>query len=122
MAQFDSIPDLAEAADELGGLTVVTLGELREVLGYNRLGVRVLAEIADKLREHGLGYYPQHVLDSNPAPRFSEEVRVYKVGAPLGVIVEAILNPTDIGDERLREAAGGRPAEILRTIRELLAE
>ncbi|HEY9438822.1 MAG TPA: hypothetical protein VIS29_09240 [Streptomyces sp.] len=48
----------------------VTLGELREVLGYNRLGVRVLGEIARSLQDEKLGYLPIWALEDNDVPRY----------------------------------------------------
>lgn len=39
----------------------------------------------------------------------------------MGDIVSAVLDPTNRGDERLREGAGGEAAETLKQIRELLS-
>lgn len=101
----------------------VSLGELREALGHNRLGVRALEQIATSLAGEGLGYFPEWVLtDQNQAPRYGDVVRVFRKGTGLGEVVTAVLEPTDRGDERLKEIADGDAVEILSMIRLLLAE
>ncbi|QNE22421.1 hypothetical protein F1D05_36640 [Kribbella qitaiheensis] len=115
---------VAKATEENGNLITATLLELREALGYNRLGVRVLGYIADGLDGEGLGYFPQWVLDSdsNEAPRSENVIRVFKKGTAVGNAISAVLEPTNKGDELLRESAGGDAAETLKRVRELVAE
>ena len=123
MVSYKSMKDVAEAAKENGDLMPVTLGDLRESLGYNRLGVRVLAEISQKLANAGLGYFPRAVLDDNEVPRFDHALRVFTKRSSLGELVQAVLDPTDSGDERLREAAtSGASSAVaaLDQIREIL--
>lgn len=123
MSRFGSMQDVAAAVEESGDLLPVSLGELREALGYNRLGIRVLNEIAEKLAGEGLGYFPLDVLsDRNDAPRYGDVVRVFKKGTALGQVVTSILEPTIPGDERLKEIAGSDAANILKSIRALLAQ
>lgn len=61
-----------------------------------------------------------------PLPNDQNKViRVYSRNSDLGEIVEAVLHPTDVGDERLRAAAGseaGQAVEQLEAIRDILAE
>jgi len=122
MAKYDNMKDVAEAVQESGDLLVTSLGELREALDYNRLGVRVLQEIGRKLEGEGLGYFPEWVIDENSNPRYGDEVRVYKRGTPIGDIVDAVLRPSNAGDERLRQEAGGDASELLNRIRALVTE
>ncbi|MFF0909731.1 hypothetical protein ACFWZW_03460 [Microbacterium enclense] len=121
MTKYNSMKDVASAVDENGDLLPVSLGELREALGYNRLGVRVLNEIAAKLAGEGLGFFPLDVLsEQNDAPRYGDVVRVFKKGTALGQVVTSVLEPTVAGDERLKEIAGSDAANILKEIRALL--
>lgn len=124
MTKYSDMKDVATAVEENGNLLTVTLLELRTALGYNRLGVRVLGFIADGLDGEGLGYFPEWVLDGdqNGAPRAGDVVRVFKKSTSVGEVISAVLEPTNRGDERLREVAGGEGAETLKRIRELLAE
>ncbi len=123
MSTYTGMSEVGDAVDENGGLLAVSLGELREALGYNRLGVRVLGQIATSLAGEGLGYFPEWVLtDQNPAPRYGDVVRVFRKGTGVAEVVTAVLEPTDRGDERLKEIAGADAVEILNKIRLLLAE
>lgn len=88
---------------EEGGLTIATLKELREALGYGRLGKWVLGEIAEALDQEQLGYFPIGMLmpETNPEPRQWDEVWVYrKDSSPLARVLEAALNPGRAEDVR----------------------
>lgn len=62
-----------------GGLVRTTLGELREELGYARLGCHVLAELAESLALEGLGWFPAWRLspDGNRQPHRGQELWVF---------------------------------------------
>jgi hypothetical protein len=123
MSTYSGMKDVADATRENGDLMEVTLGDLREALGYGRLGVRVLLEIGRELNEVGLGYFPADVLHANGIPRYGDTLRVYTRSSPLAALVEAVTDPTDTGDEKLREAASSGGSTALATltrIRELL--
>jgi len=79
-----------------GGLTEATLGELREELGYKKLGRWVLNEIAESLEQSELGYFPPERLDAerNAEPRQWQIVWIYsRDGGARARIIDAILNP-----------------------------
>jgi len=120
MTKYKDMKDVAAAVKENGDLSPVSLGALREALGYNRLGVRVLAEIGSALADEGLGYFPAWVLENNEVPRYGDVVRVYSKNSPVGTLIDAVQEPTEPGDERLREVARGESAEKLERIRQIL--
>lgn len=122
MGDYESIEDLGHAVDENGGLLAVTLGDLREILNYSRLGAKVLNEIAEALRKEKLGYFPRETLLNNPTPRFTAQVRIYRQISKLGELIEAVVDPDDAGDELLRNTATGRDSYIVNQLRILLAE
>ena len=107
MGNYKNMSDIAGAVDENGDLLAVSLGDLREALGFKRLGVRVLSEIANELRGAGLGYFPTDILEDNEVPRYGDWVRVYTKRTQLGQLIESVIDPTDNGDERLRDASSG---------------
>jgi hypothetical protein len=79
-----------------GGLIKATLGELREELGYRKLGRWVLAEIAETLESAGVGFFPRDLLnaDLNTEPRQWQMVWIYdRDGGPRARVVDAILDP-----------------------------
>lgn len=109
---FDDLDDQIENGD---GVTTVTMEELRDAYGVGKLGVLVRKGISEKLRSRGLGHLPQSL------PAYQEEsARVYRVGSPVGRLLEAAQKPGVDNDEILREAAGGEAADLLRQIRELV--
>ncbi|WBB56110.1 hypothetical protein [Verrucosispora sp. WMMD573] len=76
----------------------MSLGELRDELGYRKLGRWVLAEIADTLQATGLGFFPTHRLDAeiNKEPRQWQTVWIYQRDeGPRARLIEAILHPDD---------------------------
>lgn len=124
MSDFDSPEELAKQV-AVEGLAVVTLLQLREMLGYKKLGPRVLMDVAQGLRAEGLGYFPQYVLDDNPGSRQWDEVRVYAKNSPVGKLVDAVLEPSAKNDTYLIEASSGSDAQaaaILDQVRTLLGE
>ncbi|MFC0628799.1 hypothetical protein [Kribbella deserti] len=87
---------VAERCRAEGGLVQATLGELREELGYRKLGRWVLNEIAENLRDTGLGYFPLNALDGEQVinPRKEDTVWVYdRDGGPRAQVIDAIVNP-----------------------------
>lgn len=77
-----------------GGISKVTLGDIRDELGHARLGTGVLKSMADHLHENGLGFFPGWVLNDNPSPRQWEEVHVYeRDGSPASVVLDAVSDP-----------------------------
>ncbi|MFI6447531.1 hypothetical protein [Kitasatospora sp. NPDC050543] len=79
-----------------GGLLRVTLGELREELGYRRLGKYVLDEVAESLTAEGLGWFPAWRLSprANGEPRKEHEVWVFLRDDGLRCqVIEAIRTP-----------------------------
>lgn len=99
---------------------VTTLGELRSAAGYNRLGPGVLKDIAVKLRGIGATYFPYHVIEENPQPRATDEVRLVPSDSQVGKIVDAVQTPTLTGDDLLNEVAGDESADTVQQIKALL--
>lgn len=79
-----------------GGLIEVSLGDLREELGYKKLGKWVLVEVAEALGRDKLGYFPESMLDPqhNTAPRQAQRVWIYENdGGARARIINAVLHP-----------------------------
>lgn len=122
--ELETINDLVKQVDE-EEICVVKLYDLRNIAGYSRLGSRVLAELSQLLRDHGLGYFPARTIDDNESPRFSDEVRVYKQNSNIGTIVSAVQYPTETKDEYLLEIGASKEsvaAETLEKIRALVGD
>jgi len=90
--------------------------ELRRAYGKERLGRVIRQQIADKLRGMGLRTLPAEIPDRQWAT-----VRIFKMGTPVEGLIDAVLNPSEQGDDRLRSAASGSPAEQLEQIREIVS-
>lgn len=122
--ELETINDLVKKVDE-DEICVVELYDLRNIAGYSRLGTRVLVELSQLLRDHGLGYFPARMIDDNDSPRFSDEVRVYKQNSNIGTIVSAVQYPTETKDEYLLEIGASKEsvaAETLEKIRAMVGD
>lgn len=79
-----------------GGITKINLGELRDELGYARIGKKILTTMSEHLSDSGLGYFPGGTLDaeSNPEPRQWQEVWVYeRDGSAKSAVLDAVADP-----------------------------
>ncbi|WP_199881467.1 hypothetical protein [Streptomyces sp. CB03911] len=87
---------VAERCRLAGGLLRVTLGDLREELGYRRLGKYVLDEVAETLTAEGLGWFPAWRLSprENSEPRKEHELWVFlRDGGLRSQVIDAIQAP-----------------------------
>jgi hypothetical protein len=114
-----------------GGLTRATLGELREELGYRKLGRWVLEEVAAFLAEARLGYFPLDMLepDRNTEPRQGQTVWIYdRDGGLRGQMIDAVLHPDEHDVRAVLDGLVAGRIEVLTTeqklerIRELVCE
>lgn len=79
-----------------GGITKISLGELRDELGYARIGKKILGTMSEHLSESNLGYFPGGTLDAeqNPEPRQWQEVWVYeRDGSAKSAVLDAVADP-----------------------------
>jgi hypothetical protein len=118
MAKFKNFDEVRKAVEANDNLLVVQMIELREAHGASKLGVHVRREIADQLAGAGLGCFPE---PENVGYQ-EENVRVFRRGTPIADVIDAVLRPSDFGDDRLREAAAGGGAEKLKQIRAIVCE
>ncbi|MFG3522031.1 hypothetical protein ACGF5S_17310 [Nocardia nova] len=130
-ANDDDLNVLEARCDEEGGLTQTTLGELRDALGYGRLGRWVLTEIAEALAAHRLGYFPGNLLapEINAEPRQWQSVWLYrKDRSPLARVLDAVLDPGDtelvratLTSVRIDDEAGLTAEQKIERIRAIVA-
>lgn len=112
---------LGEWVDEQGGVGAATLGELRDAVEAEKLGKLVMNRITQELASHGLGYFPSELLDANPTPRQHQEVRLYRKGSSSAArAIEAVLNPSEVGDSFLAELGTNNAQDVLARVRELV--
>lgn len=89
---------IAKVVSDGGGLVKVTLGELRDEMGYHRLGKHVLTSMEQHLTENKLGYFPTDVLDPiiNSEPRQYQELFVFvDDDSPKAEIFRAVADPEE---------------------------
>jgi hypothetical protein len=109
--------EIARRLDDSGGLYVTRMEELREAHEAGRLGVNVRYAISDRLRSRGIGHLPAEL------PSYQEdEVRLYRLGDPIGKVIDAVINPSEPGDQVLRQSVGSTATDILARVRELVCE
>ncbi|MFY1618853.1 hypothetical protein ACLQ25_03790 [Micromonospora sp. DT44] len=129
MSDTDTAPGIAARCRADGGLTQATLGELRDELGYRKLGRWVLAEIAETLRATGLGFFPPERLTAelNTEPRQWQTVWIYvRDGGSRARVIDAVLQPDDCDVRAELDAIGTKnpatltPQQRLDRIRDIL--
>jgi hypothetical protein len=94
----DGAEGIAARCHATGGLIEAELGELREELGYRKLGKWVLAEVAESLKKARLGYFPLSRLDpaQNTEPRQWQTIWIYERDNALrSQVIDAVLNPDE---------------------------
>lgn len=114
---YSTYADLRKQVELDGNLHVTKMETLRDLHDAGRLGKHVRDGISAKLAEHGMGHLPQDL------PAYQEEaVRIYRLGSPIADAINSVLNPSEGGDQVLREVAADKSRETLRRIRELACE
>jgi hypothetical protein len=108
---------LKEAVEDSLGLYVTNMAELRDIRGAGRLSTGICAAISDDLAAHGLGHLPPVL----PTSQWGE-ARIYRLGSPIAAVANAVLHPSEAGDRTLRGLATDDARDILRRVRELVAE
>jgi hypothetical protein len=92
----DGMETIAERCRGEDGLVEVSLGDLREELGYKKLGKWVLAEVEESLEKAKLGFFPTWILDPsrNTEPRQWQTIWVYERDGDLRAqVIDAVLHP-----------------------------
>ncbi|MRH93333.1 hypothetical protein GFY24_38970 [Nocardia sp. SYP-A9097] len=116
---------------EEGGLTQASLQELREALGFGRLGKWVLEEIKKDLESYRLGWFPTNILEPeiNAEPRQWQQVWIYrKDESPLARVLDAVLTDNAPADRvratltgiRLSDEVGLTAEQKLERIRQIV--
>lgn len=99
-----------------GGLIEAGLGELREELGYKKLGKYVLEEVGETLKKAGLGYFPPGRLDAarNTEPRQWQTIWIYERNHELrSQVIDAVLDPDNHDVRAVLDGLVGGRVELL---------
>ncbi len=96
----DAWDELRAEIDSEGGIKVIPAWRLRDAAGWAKLGVNVIVDIANQLRDHDLGTLP--VGRPLPTNQYAD-VRVYSKNSRVGQVVDAVISPSAKGDQLLRE-------------------
>jgi hypothetical protein len=115
VGEFGSFADFKEEVTRHDGVLTTTMEVLRDTYKAGRLGVHVRNAISNELAKVGLSHYPVEL-----PIYYHEPVRVYQLGTPIAGLIDAVLIPSEEGDEQLRQATGGVAAEILQAVRALV--
>src|SRR5688572_3301317 len=96
MAANNGTKKIHQRVSDAGGIVKINLGELRDELGYARIGKKILGTMSEHLSESNLGYFPGGTLDAetNPEPRQWQEVWVYeRDGSAKSAVLDAVADP-----------------------------
>lgn len=110
--------DLREEVKANGGIRSYSMGQLRDLSGWKKLGSTVRQEIAKELAGHGLKHWPATLPDYQ-----EQQVRLYVTGSDADDLISAVLDPSPGpgSDARILSRLGGTDAEeVLARIRALV--
>ncbi|HEY1572364.1 MAG TPA: hypothetical protein VGG05_13550 [Pseudonocardiaceae bacterium] len=113
-AEWDQLRDEIEAA---GGIKTFEMARLRDVAGWAKLGVNVVVDIANHLRDNDMDTLPQK--KQLPLSQW-EEVRVYSTRSRVGKVIGAVLKPSSQGDRLLAEIGNEDAGDVLEKVRRLV--
>jgi len=109
------IQQLIKKIDTREAVLTTTMQEVRDAYGSGRLGVNVREGISELLLQQGIGHIPRKL------PAYQDQpVRLYRLGSPVGKLIQAALKVSDRNDEVLRRAAAGDASKVLQKVRELV--
>ena len=115
MQQANGIDEIQARLERNQGVLTVTMQQLRDAHGAERLGSIVRSEITEDLAHRGIGHYPSEL------PAYQEQqVRLFTIGSAVAQIIDAAFTIGQENDEKLRLATGNTAVEILRQVRELV--
>lgn len=113
---FRDLKELKHKVDEAGGVLTVSMEDLRDAYGADRLGVNVRTRLQEQLAKLGLAHRPKDL------PAYQEQqVRIYVQDSQVGELIRAATTLGSAADRRLREAANNRAVEILDKIRGMVS-
>lgn len=117
MANWD---DVKKKVETNGNVLTLSMTDLKDAAGKDKLGVNVRAEISKTLAGMGLGHIPQEL------PSYQHEsVRIYKKGTPVGDFIDTVMSPGESNDKKLKEKFPESAVDytsIIDKIRELVSE
>jgi len=109
--------DIKAAIQAEGGIAHIQMVQLRDAAGWGKLGVNVVVDIANKLRDQGIGTLP--AVRQLPLSQY-EQVRVHLKNSRVGEVIAAVTKPSISGDKLLRDIGDDDAAEVLDRVREMV--
>lgn len=111
--------NLLADVEAAGGITVMPMWQVRDAACWDKLGTRVITDIANLLSHHGMASLPA----GQPLPLSQDQhVRIYSQRSRVGALADAILEPSGKGDQILREAGTNDAGDVLDRVRALVCE
>jgi hypothetical protein len=112
---MNTFEELKAAVEANQNVLSVKMEALRDIFGVKRLGIHVCTEITRKLSGVGLGTFPEEL-----EPDAWMDVRVFKLGTPMGELLTAANRPGENEDQVLRTAAENDASETIEQIKALV--
>jgi hypothetical protein len=112
--------NVKENVADNGGVHTVTMEQLRDAAGKDKLGVHVRDEIKSSLAQMGLGHVPKELPKNQ-----HEQVRLYSRGTAIGDFIDTVLSPGGQNDIKLKESLSEESSKyqsIIEQVRELVGD
>lgn len=108
---------LSKRVEDNNGVLSMTMWQLRDACGFDRLGSNVVKSISEKLSIKGLRCFPRELTMNR-----DDLVRIYDPRTPAGLLVAAVLKPGNANDEKIVSVSANSATVTLAKIREILEE
>lgn len=115
MNEFETYDQLNEIVDQNDGVVTVQMYHLRQAHDADRLGSLVRENISKRLQSKGLAHYPDELPSSQ-----HDMARIYRLGTPVGDLIQAVLTPGEGHDETIRKAVSAEAQKALARIKEAI--
>jgi hypothetical protein len=112
--------EIKSAVEEHGGVTTLSMADLRDAEGAGRLTRGINERISKALERRGLGHVPYKAEDLSTSQW--DEVRIFDRTSPIGKVIEAAHQVGEDFDKELREAVAGEASDMLDQIRAILSD
>jgi hypothetical protein len=115
MSYYKDLNQISQAVDERDNVLSISMEDLRNAHGEERLGRYVRASISEDLARMGIGHHPENL------PSYQDEyVILYRVATSAADLITGILHPNYRTDTAIRNALSHKATEIIKKIKRLV--
>lgn len=117
MSNFEDFDDISDHVKQNEDVVSLTMGQLRDAVGADKLGIHVRKQITSELHKRGLAAAPAEL-----ATYQHENVLIYRSGTKVAKLVDAVINPSTKAAGFVRDLVKTNDSAILEKVRALVCD